>query len=362
MNITRRDLIRNACAVGAVAMLGREERARATQTPVAASPAVGEPFSFVHLTDIHVTPRRKGDQGYRTCIESVRRLDPKPAFALMGGDMIFDAGYHTKAEVEEYIRLFKMISDSLEIPWYPCMGNHDVLGWTSRRKVAVDDPQIGKKMIMDRLGWEKSHYSFDFAGWHFVMLDSVSPVSTADGPGYEAKIGPEQLEWLAYDLGAAKGKPTVAVTHIPAFCNNIQIAGNTESKGLGGRVITDSVQLRTILERHKVKALLQGHNHRIEEYRLNGVWYLTSAAASGGWWAGDWVGSPPGYTVFRCQDDRLTWTQHTFPWSPHFKPEDKLERGLQADYEAFRAEQQHLYELECAGRKPWPTQQYFVRR
>jgi 3',5'-cyclic AMP phosphodiesterase CpdA len=327
----------------------------------AGEPAAGEPFSFVHLTDTHVTGKRQGDRGYRACIESIRRLRPAPAFVLMGGDMAFDGGAHTKAEFEEQIRLFKKGSDALGIRWYPCMGNHDVLGWTSGRKVAADDPEIGKKMIMDRLGWEKSYYSFDHAGWHVVVLDCIDPVSTADGPSYRARIGREQLEWLAYDLGAAAGRPTVAVTHIAAFCANHQIAGDPACKGLG-RVIEDTVELRTILERHQVKALLQGHSHRIEEYRLNGVWYLSSAAGSGAWWAGEWVGSPPGYTVFRCEGDRLSWSHHSFDWKPHLEPGDDLERKLIAEQDAFVREQERLLVLERAGERPWPGQQHFMRR
>ena len=361
MSITRRELIRSACAAGAAALLPAARRAGASPSQPATSLPAGKPFTFVHLADMHVTPKRRGDAGYRACIESIRQLRPQPAFVLMGGDMAFDGTSHTKAEFEEYIRLFKEVSDSLGIPWRPCMGNHDVLGLSPRRKVAIDDPDIGKKMIMDRLGWKNSYYSFDFAGWHFVVLDSIYPVSTPQGPSYEMKIGPEQLEWLAYDLGAAKGKPTVAVTHVAAFCNFAQIGGNPTDKPFE-RAILDTVKLRTILERHKVQALLQGHSHRIEEYRLNGVWYVTSAAASGAWWAGDWVGSPPGYTVLSCRGDQLDWTHHAFPWQPHLEPEDKHEARLIVEHIAFEREQQRLLEIECAGRKPWPRQQYFMRR
>lgn len=360
MRISRRELMRGACAVGAAGLLPATAKAAAGNPPETATKA-NRPFSFVHVTDSHVTPKRRGDAGYRACIDSIRKLDPKPDLVLMGGDMAFDGTNHTKADFEEQIRLFKEASDSLGIPWYPCMGNHDVLGLSAGRKVAVDDPEIGRKMIMDRLGWKKSYYSFDHAGWHFVMLDSVFPVDTPKGPAYEVKLGPEQLEWLAYDLGAAAGRPTVAVTHIAAFCNNIQIAAKPESKGLGN-VVSDALALRTILERHKVKALLQGHNHRIEEYRLNGVWYLTSAAASGGWWAGDWVGSPAGYTVFRADGDNLTWKHETFAWEPQLEPEDNLERKVAAEYNAFKEEQQRLLDLERAGRKPWPKQEHFARR
>jgi len=140
------------------------------------------------------------------------------------------------------------------------------------------------------------------------------------------------------------------VTHIGAFCNRGQVRGNRDAKAMdGARVLWDTRELRTILERHKVKALLQGHNHTIEEYRYNGVWYLTSAAVSGSWWAGDWLSSPQGYTVFRCEGDKLTWEHVEFPWEPHLEEGDTLERKRIAEQEAFRQEQQRLLAEERAA-------------
>ncbi len=345
MDITRREFVGGAIAAGAVALLPGKAPAGHSAGPA--------DFGFVHLADMHVTPKRWGDKGYRGCIESVAALKPKPAFALMGGDLAFDGCYTPKPDFEEQIRLYKEISGGLGIPYHNCMGNHDVLGWSSRRKVPVDDPELGKKMIMDRLGWEKSYYSFDVGGWHFVVLDSIYPIQTKYGPGYEPRIGPEQLEWLAYDLGSAGERPKVAVTHIAAFCNTGQINGDPNRKAMDGHmVLWDTKELRTILERHKVKALLQGHSHRIEEYRFNDVWYLTSAAASGAWWAGSWVGSAPGYTVFHCRGDQFSWTHHVFPWEPHLEPDDDLERKKIAEQKAFEQEQRRLLERERAGIRP----------
>ena len=349
MSITRREFISGALAAGA-GVLVPGAAARTAHSGPAKLSADAADFTFVHLTDMHVTPRRWGDKGYRACIESVRAFEPRPAFALMGGDLAFDGCYTAKPDFEEQIRLYKEISDGLGMPYYNCLGNHDVLGWSSRRKVPTSDPDLGKRMIMDRLEWEKSFYSFDVAGWHFVVLDSIHPIKTDHGPSYEPRIGTEQLEWLAYDLGAAGDRPKVAVTHIAAFCNIGQYNNDPNRKAMdGGMVLWDNKDLRHILERHNVKALLQGHSHRIEEYRFHDVWYLTSAAVSGAWWAGSWVGAAPGYTVFRCRGHELTWTHHVFPWETHLDPEDELERRRIAEQEAFEEAQRRRRDRERLG-------------
>jgi 3',5'-cyclic-AMP phosphodiesterase len=304
-------------------------------------------FSFVHLTDMHVRRKRRGHEGYARCIESVNALHPRPDFVLMGGDMAFDGLYNEKDEFIDQIGLFRSTSDRLEMPWYPCIGNHDILGWNSRRKVAPDDPDIGKKLIMEGTGMERPYYSFDRNGWHFVVLDTIYPVEAEHGPGYIPRLGEEQLDWLRFDLGAHAGMPTVCVMHIAAFCNMGQINGDPQAPAMNHMVIQDNRAFREILERHGVKAVLQGHSHQVEDFFYNGVWYLTSQSVSAAWWGGNWRGFNPGYTVFTAEGDRLTWARHEFDWEHHLEPEDTLERERIAEREAFVREQERLLKLEA---------------
>lgn len=350
MSISRREFLAGTAA-GAAALVGGCRNAGTMMTRTDAYPRPWTEFSFVHLADIHLTPKRWGYQGYRKCVETIRKLPQKPAFALMGGDMVFDGCYNSKPFFEEQIRGFKQITAGLNMPYYPLMGNHDVLGWSpKRRKVALDDPDIGKKMIMDRLGWKDSYYSFDHAGWHFVMLDCIYPIDTPDGPSFEHRIGPEQLEWLAADLGAAGDRPKVVCTHVAAFYALDQAAGNPEAKAMNpGMVLKDTKDLRVILERHKVKALLQGHSHVVEDYRFHGVWYITSTAVSAGWWTGPWLGSEYGYTLFHCKGDQLTWDHKTFEWESHLELEDNLERGKLKEKAEFIEEQKELLARDRAA-------------
>ncbi len=303
-------------------------------------------FHFLHLTDMHVRRKRKGHEGYARCVEAVNRLKPAPDLILMGGDMVFDGNYTAKEEYMDQLDLYTSVSARLKVPYYHCIGNHDVLGWHPRRKVEATDPDLGKKMIMERLGMPKSYYSFNHKGWHFVVMDSIHPVSTDSGPSYAGKFGEEQLDWLRHDLGAHAGMPVVVMTHIAAFCHIGQQEGNPDAKAMSHMVVADNKAFRHILERYRVKAVLQGHSHVPEDYSYNGIWYITSQSVSAAWWGGNWKGFEPGYTVFSVKGDNLSWERRTFPWEHHLEPEDTLERERIAAHEAFLRQQASLRQEE----------------
>ena len=310
-----------------------------------------ESFQILHLTDQHVTSRRSGDKGYLKCIESINSMETSPELVLMGGDMIFDGLYTDLDVYKESIKLYKDIKSKLDIPYYNCIGNHDVLGLSSRRKVPADFPGIGKKMIMDELGMDKDYYSFNHKGWHFVVLNSIYEIEGDNGPIYEARIGKDQLEWLRFDLGAHQGMPTIAVSHYAAFNHIGQINQDFELKAMNHIVLKDNKELRLILERHNVKALLQGHTHMSEDFKFNNIWYITSQSVSAAWWGGNWLGFEPGYTVMELgETDILNWQPVIFDWQAQLEPEDTLERKRIQERKEFEQNQERLYQEEINKR------------
>jgi 3',5'-cyclic AMP phosphodiesterase CpdA len=61
-----------------------------------------------------------------------------------------------------------------------------------------------------RENFGETHYTFDHKGVHFIALDNVSDPA--------ARIGEEQLAWLAADLAKqAREAPIVVLTHRPLF-------------------------------------------------------------------------------------------------------------------------------------------------
>src|SRR5262245_46734878 len=135
MTLSRRGFLAGTCAAGAGGLLIGSAGAAAVDSGSSAVAAPAVPaFTFVHLTDQHVTHRRHAPDGYRKCIAAINELAPAADFVLMGGDMVFDGGYTAKDDYQNQIRLFKEITREQKCAWNPCVGNHDVLGWGIREK------------------------------------------------------------------------------------------------------------------------------------------------------------------------------------------------------------------------------------
>lgn len=312
-----------------------------------AKPQSHDPFYFVHLTDQHVYERRSSYEGYKKCIDHINSLDESPAFVLMGGDMVFDGLYNEKSDYLNWIRKYKELSDQLDCPWYPCMGNHDPFGLNPRRKCSPNDPDIGKHIIQEELEWEKTYYSFDFNKWHFTVLDCIQPIDSENGPIYTPMIESAQLEWLAKDLGKAGDRPKVVVVHIALFYLGDQALGNKEAKAVSPNMLVQNTrEVREVLERHQVDLVLQGHCHHNEQAIFGGVTYHTSASASGAWWGGNWTGNDPGYTLFKCENGTVNPVYKTYGWQAKLDPSDTLERERQQQYDAFVKMQKALLAKE----------------
>jgi 3',5'-cyclic AMP phosphodiesterase CpdA len=156
-------------------------------------------FHFVQLSDSHwgfegaaVNPEAKTT--LRRAVAEVNALPLQPDFIVFTGDLT-----HTTDDPQERrkrMREFKAIVADLrvrDVHFLP--GEHDA----SLDKGAAFQEFFGP-----------THYSFDHRGVHFVALDNVSDPA--------ARVGDEQLAWLAKDLaGLDKDAPIVVLTHRPLF-------------------------------------------------------------------------------------------------------------------------------------------------
>ena len=194
MAIDRRQFLKLS-ALGGGAVL-------ASSLPGCASLGAGaghDDFYFVQLSDTHwgfngpaVNPDARGT--LPKAIAAVNALAVQPDFIVFTGDLT----HTTDDGVERRKRLgeFKEIVSGLK--------NRNVHFMAGEHDASLDNGAAWKEFF------GPSYYTFDHKGVHFVALDNVSDPA--------ARIGEEQLAWLAADLAKQpKDGRIVVLTHRPLF-------------------------------------------------------------------------------------------------------------------------------------------------
>jgi len=265
-------------------------------------------FSFVFMTDIHVAYDRNANKGLMQAVDEINKLSPD--FVITGGDNIMDALSQNWQHSDSLYNLYSDIVKNLKMPIYHGMGNHEIFGLYKESGVDSTQEDYGKKMYEKRL--EKPYYSFDYKNWHFVMLDGIG--FTPDRH-YYGVIDSAQVAWLKADLEkAGPNKPVAVVTHIPLLSVGAQIM-EEPTKGFDkSSIVTNSPDIRNILERYNVKVVLQGHLHFLEDIQYNGIHYITGGAVCASWWQGPRYGMEEGFVKIDVHGEDFTWKYIDYGW------------------------------------------------
>lgn len=110
-------------------------------------------------------------------------------------------------------------------------------------------------------------YSFNYRGWHFVVLDTTYPGQTY------GSLDPSVLIWLERDLESLpQGRPTVVFAHHPLVYEP--------------RAFQDSDDLLlSLFARHPVKAVFCGHGHTFLHWKAQGIDFFMVGALMDGAYA-----------------------------------------------------------------------------
>jgi predicted phosphodiesterase len=210
------------------------------------------------LTDMHYADKPPaGTRHYRETVDKLAEAagqykKDKVDFLVELGDLIDAAD---KVEVElAYLKTINEKLSSISPHRHYVLGNH-----------CVD--MLTKQEFLTTVGQERSYYSFDQAGYHFIVLDACY---LANGVSYGRKnstwtdtnIPEEELAWLGQDL-AATDKPTVVFAH-----QRLDVSTNHGVK--------NNAKVRQILEASgRVFVVFQGHSHGNEVRQIGGIHYCT---------------------------------------------------------------------------------------
>jgi 3',5'-cyclic AMP phosphodiesterase CpdA len=155
-------------------------------------------FHFVQFSDTHWgfkgPPNPDAEHTLEKAIVTVNGLSQKPDFIVFTGDLT-----HTTDDGKvrrERMKRFKEIVTALTVT--------DVRFLAGEHDASLDKGEAFKEFF------GATHWTFDHKGVHFIALDNVSDP--------QAKLGDEQLAWLASDLKQRKPDDRIVVfTHRPLF-------------------------------------------------------------------------------------------------------------------------------------------------
>lgn len=213
------------------------------------------------VTDLHYADKSPaGTRHYRETLakldEAARRFEADPlTFVVELGDFI-DAAEAVDVE-QRYLKTINQPFARIAKDRHYVLGNH-----------CVDT--LTKAEFLEGIEREKSYYSFDRGGVHFVVLDSCF---RSDGEPYgrknfqwtDANIPPAELEWLKADLQQGDS-PVIVFAH-----QRLDVANHHGVK--------NAAAVRSILEATgRVRAVFQGHSHQNDLKEVGGIPYCTLVA------------------------------------------------------------------------------------
>lgn len=321
---TRREVLKHM-GIGAAALWAPLAVARGAGDVVGPSGGARKRvLRLAHVTDVQVQPERSAAEGLAACLRHLQALKDRPTFVLTGGDAVMDVLGATAERATVLADVWRRVwKAECSLPVEHCIGNHDVWGWNNKgRGTSGTEPNWGKQWALDLYGLDRRYRSFDRAGWHFVVLDSIHPDPEGKNAKYLGKLDDEQLDWLTKDLAATPAAtPVLILSHIPILSAAAFMDGGRVRNGdwilPGADMHVDAARLKNLFRDHpNVKLCLSGHLHLRERLDYNNVTYVCNGAVCGNWWKGHYQETPEGYGIVDLYDDGNAEVQYvTYGWT-----------------------------------------------
>jgi hypothetical protein len=217
----------------------------------ATAPDEPGPFRFVAYGDTRSNP-----EDHAAVVNAILREKPLPRLVLHTGDLVSRGKDFWVWEAEFFEPMAPLMA---KIPLWPCVGNHEqnsayYFDFFTLPGAADGPPDHQERPAPER--W----YSFDYAGCHFVALDT------------DVEVDPEspQYKWLEDDLQRARARWKFAFFHHPAFSSGPHGArGEEKMKAVAEHLVP-------LFEKYHVSVAFAGHDHNYERSLKDGIYYITA--------------------------------------------------------------------------------------
>lgn len=268
-------------------------------------------FSFVFMTDIHLAPERGAQQAFEIVIDTINKLNAD--FVMTGGDNVYDVLRGNFNRSDCLFASYKNAIESINIPVYNCIGNHELFGIYEESDIDSLHPDYKYGMFERYFG--DTYYSFDHKGWHFIVLNSIDEKDKK----YIGVIDDEQILWIKEDLAELDPKsPIVIVTHLPLVSVQKQVLSNNTSTEVSNELwIGNSKEVLDLFKDHNLKLVLQGHLHWVEDINvMDKTRFITGGAVAG---RPSWRGSrnvEEGFMLIKIDNNDISWDYIDYGWEP----------------------------------------------
>jgi len=270
---------------------------------------------LVYYTDVHA--RTEWDTPGAMALAADAINARKADLVIAGGDLITDGFQSSAAKVAPRWDAYMKLHQAIKADVYPAMGNHDLVAANPTDGTpAADNPRA---VYMDRMGLERTYYSFTAAGYHFIILDSIQV--TGDEYQYQGIIRPQQLEWLKQNLTTVPNDtPIIMVTHIPLLTAFFSASNGATYAARPNRVIVNNREVLKTFEDHNLILVLQGHLHVNEMIKWQNTTFITGGAVCGKWWRGAWYGTEEGFYDITLNGNQVECTYIDYGWDAKRPP------------------------------------------
>jgi len=227
--------------------------------------------TFLQINDLHVQaePEQKGyeraNEKARWLIEAAAsgRHFARPDFVVGVGDLVH--GGRLEA-LEPDLRQFREMLKALPVPFYPVVGNHEV--------VQQEGSPRHERAYREAFGNDRVNYTFTQAGLRFIALNN-------SGAGcVRPSVFKARNEWFRRELERNPNLPTVILCHIPLIPVREE-AVLARSFGFHTYCDPDGETLK-IVEAHadSVRAVLSGHLHLTGAVKHKDIWHVSVAGTA----------------------------------------------------------------------------------
>ena len=220
---------------------------------------MAEPITFLHLSDLHITPPGRLVHGIdplpqvRRVLGRIRALDVEPAFVVVSGDLTDDGSAESYEVFREVLR---QIGDG-DTPVLLALGNHDDRATFRRVVLGQEDGEDEQPYC----------YGQTIDGLRVIVLDSVIPGATAGA------LGAAQLAWLEEELRSPAPRRTLIVLHHPC-----RLAGPAHH--YPDFIVREAAVLEPLVAHHRdqIAGVLAGHSHQANAAPFAGTLHATAPA------------------------------------------------------------------------------------